>query len=68
MGLLHESVEAIEETAEEYVLGRLSAPDERSYEQHLLLCRTCQDAVRTVDEFIEVFRAAVTPRQRRMTA
>jgi len=68
-GLLHSSVEAIEETAEAYVLGTLPPEEERSYERHLLICTKCQDAVEMVDEFIEVFRAAVgTPQLVRRVA
>ena len=58
-GLLHSSIEAIEETAEAYVLGTLPPEERRSYERHLLVCEKCQEAVETVDDFIEVFRAAI---------
>ena len=58
-GLMHASPEAMEETAEAYVLQRMNQRDRSSYEEHLLICRQCRDSVQTVDRFIEVFRAAV---------
>jgi anti-sigma factor RsiW len=59
MQALHTSVEAIEEVAEDFLLGRLSASDLRAYEQHLMVCDPCRRAVETTDEFIELFRDAV---------
>ena len=61
LSLLHCSREALDEQAEAYVLGHLAAREEQAYEEHLLLCQTCRDAVETVQEFIDVFRHALTP-------
>jgi hypothetical protein len=58
---LHSSSEVIEEVAEEYVLLHLTPTELHEYEQHLLVCRRCQNAVVTVGQFVEVFRAAIRP-------
>lgn len=56
---LHASNDALEELAEEYVFERLSPEDLDAYEQHLLICETCRDAVETAVDFIALFRSAV---------
>jgi anti-sigma factor RsiW len=47
--------------AEEFVFGRLAAPDAESYEAHLLTCETCQYAVEEALNFIKALRRAVEP-------
>ena len=59
----HASIEAMEETAEMYVLSMMDAAERRRYEQHLLLCSKCRDSVQTVRDFVEVFRMAVAPKR-----
>lgn len=65
---LHSSLDAVEETAETYVLGRLDKRDEASYEAHLLVCERCRSSVEMTDEFIEVFRDVAQRQQWRVPA
>ena len=46
--VIHASTEAVEELAEEFVFGRVPAPEREEYERHLLSCGTCQTAVEAV--------------------
>lgn len=50
---------AIEETAELYALKRMSPSESESFEQHLLVCRRCQDAVSEFDLFLAAARSAL---------
>ena len=44
------------ESAELYVMGRLGPAELEAFEEHLLVCGICQDAVDFEDEFIGLFR------------
>jgi anti-sigma factor RsiW len=55
---IHSSGEEAEEWAEEYVFGRLSPEDVRSYEEHLFMCEICRRAVEKAEAFIKDFRQA----------
>ena len=44
------------ENAELYVMGRLGPAELDAFEEHLLLCGVCQDAVDFEDEFIGLFQ------------
>jgi len=52
-------VAAIEEAAEAYVLKRLSPSESASFEEHLLVCPRCQDAVDEFDLFLSAARSAL---------
>jgi hypothetical protein len=58
---------AAQEAAEAYVLKRLSVSDYERYEEHLLLCPRCQEAVEEFDVFLSAARAALgdLPRERK---
>jgi len=66
--LLHSSIEATGDTAEAYVLGHLNGSECREYEEHLLVCGKCREAVDTVEEFITVLRQATSQRRLRLPA
>ena len=51
--------ENLEETAEVYVLGRLTQEQQAEYEDHLLVCGDCRQQVERLTEFIETLRLAV---------
>lgn len=59
--VIHASTEAVEELAEEFVFGRVAAPDREECERHLLCCRTCQAAVESVLDFIRLLRESTAP-------
>jgi hypothetical protein len=42
--------------AEDYALRRLSASNSEHYEEHLLVCPQCQDAVQQFDAFLAAAR------------
>ena len=44
------------EKAELYVMGRLGPAELQEFEEHLLVCVICQDAVDFEDEFMQLFR------------
>jgi hypothetical protein len=44
------------ENAEHYVLGRLGPAELEAFEEHLLVCGICQDAVDFEDEFVGLFK------------
>jgi hypothetical protein len=44
------------ESAEHYVLGRLGSAELEAFEEHLLVCGICQDAVDFEDEFVALFK------------
>ena len=44
------------ENAERYVMGRLGPAELQAFEEHLLVCGICQDAVDFEDEFIQLFK------------
>ena len=46
------------ENAEAYVMGRLGPAELEAYEEHLLICTICQDAVDFEDEFMAMLREA----------
>jgi len=43
---------------ERYALGALPKADEERFEEHLLVCTTCQDRLQDMDDFIRAFHAA----------
>ena len=49
---------AEQEALEEYTLNRLSAEQCSWFEEHLLVCCTCQDHLAAMDEYIQVVKAA----------
>lgn len=55
---IHASVELLDNYAEEYIFNRLSPADRVAYEEHLLVCEKCQEAVERSAEFIKLFRQA----------
>jgi len=52
-------VAAIEEIAEIYALKRMSARESELFEDHLLVCPRCQDAVDEFDLFLSAARSAL---------
>jgi hypothetical protein len=44
------------ENADLYVMGRLGPAELDAFEEHLLVCGICQDAVDFEDEFIGLFK------------
>ncbi len=46
------------ETAELYAMGRLGPAELEAFEEHLMVCGICQDAVDFEDEFIDLLREA----------
>jgi predicted anti-sigma-YlaC factor YlaD len=60
---LHASPEAMEDAAEEYLLGRMSHADLAAYQLHLSTCEACRDEVEAAADFITLFRAAVSPQR-----
>ena len=50
---------ASEETLEQYSLGTLPEQELESFEEHLLVCPTCQDRLAATDRFIRAFCGAV---------
>lgn len=52
-------VAAIEEAAETYVLKRMSTSESERFEEHLLACPRCQDAVAEFDLFLAAARSAL---------
>ena len=49
------------EAAERYAMARLSSPEAARYEEHLLLCPACQEALTQFDAFLAAFHCAVAP-------
>lgn len=49
---------ATEETLEQYSLGTLPDRELESFEEHLLVCPSCQDRLAATDRFIRAFRSA----------
>ena len=47
-------------TAELYSMNRLTPLAAEMFEEHLLICSPCVDRVEQAQEYITVFRAAVT--------
>ena len=54
----HESPTALEEIAESYVLERMTPDETDRYEEHLLVCSSCRQAVEAVDDFVMLFHQA----------
>jgi hypothetical protein len=56
-----------QDAAEAYVLQRMPADESELYEEHLLICPRCQDAVQEFDVFLSAARVALAehPRRRR---
>jgi len=50
---------AIEENAEVYALKRMSPSESASFEEHLLACPRCQDAVAEFDVFLSAARSVL---------
>jgi hypothetical protein len=48
-----------EEVLEEYVLHRLPETRSAHIEEHLLICRECQDTVASIDQFVTALKRAV---------
>ena len=51
---------AAQEAAEAYALNRLSERDHERYEEHLLICSRCQDAVDEFEAFFAAIRSALS--------
>jgi hypothetical protein len=51
-----------EEAAEAYVFRQIPEADLERYEEHLLVCPRCQDAVRQFDVFLSTVRLALAQR------
>jgi len=51
-GLRHDS-------AERYAMGRMSRGEGARYEEHLLMCPPCQEALAEFDAFVAAIRGAV---------
>ncbi len=51
---------ADDQTAELYAMRRLNPLSAERFEEHLLVCSPCVDLVEEAQEYIAVFRAAVT--------
>ena len=49
-----------DQTAELYAMNRLNPSSTDLFEEHLLVCSPCVDRVEEAQEYITVFRAAVT--------
>jgi len=47
-----------EETWEEYAMGMQSDEDCQPLEEHLLICRACQDLLAEADEYIQIVKGA----------
>ena len=47
-----------EDAIESYSLGRLPDPESEIFEEHVLLCASCQDRLQQMDEFIAAFKVA----------
>jgi cob(I)alamin adenosyltransferase len=47
-----------EDTLEAYTMGRVDKEEVSKVEEHLLLCRNCQDAVEEIELFVVSTRAA----------
>ncbi|MGA2186495.1 MAG: hypothetical protein ABSH47_26055 [Bryobacteraceae bacterium] len=58
---------AAQDAAEAYVFQRMAASESEYYEEHLLICPRCQDAVQEFDVFLSAARIALAedPRGRR---
>ncbi|MGH9631651.1 MAG: anti-sigma factor family protein [Bryobacteraceae bacterium] len=56
-------VHASEETLESYSLGRLPEPEIEAFEEHLLVCHSCQDRLEEVESFIHATKAAAVQLQ-----
>ena len=54
---------AAQEAAEVYVLERMPAPENERYEEHLLVCPRCQDAVQESSVFFSAARVALAEYQ-----
>jgi len=48
-----------EELVEQYALGGMTELESASVEEHLLVCRRCQDALSLTDRLIHSIRAAL---------
>lgn len=49
-----------DDVLEKYALGMVSGQDCGPLEEHLLLCAHCRARLMTIEEFIQVIRAALT--------
>ena len=47
-----------EESIEQYALGRLSSPESNVVEEHLKVCRECQDRLQETRIFLAAVRSA----------
>ena len=63
----HSVLTCTDDAAEAYVFQRMAASENESYEEHLLICPRCQDAVGDFDVFLSAARVALAedPRGRR---
>jgi hypothetical protein len=57
--MMKQEPHATEETLEAYALGRLAGPELDSFEDHLLVCETCQGHLAETETYIRTMRAAV---------
>ena len=46
------------ERIEQYALGLLPEPETAGFEQHLLICHTCQDALAEADVYVHSMQSA----------
>ena len=51
----------LHDCAERYAMGRMSRTAHARYEEHLLICPPCQEAVAEFDVFLASMRGAATP-------
>ncbi len=47
-----------EEVAEAYAMDSLPEADAEAFNEHLLICSRCRDAVERADEYVRAMRAA----------
>jgi len=50
---------SLHDAAERYAMGRMSRADHARYEEHLLVCPRCQEALAGFDAFVASMRGAV---------
>jgi len=57
-----------EEALERYSLRQLTGLETEAVEEHILLCSSCQERLRQVDEFVEVMRRAAAELEDKQTS
>jgi len=61
---LGEGRHADEDTLERYSRGRLRGPDNDAFEEHLLVCERCQNALASMDSYLDAMRIASAEERR----